>query len=435
MEALPNTYGSLEAWRDGGDWGHPFGDALRNFSGVGELYCHHPSQVVALGANPMSDLKLDSLQIQNFRTFKDLTIDRLGRVNLIVGKNNVGKTALLEALWIWAHDEYWDDLTDQLVESGSSNGRPSSELLEERYEAIRHLIHGRPASEKWGEGGSNLQEPEEAHIYLGPSRDDKDAAGLYLHVATRVGSRINWFRLEAARWDPSEGVYRQVGELSLQRGDPSRSIKKLQPVEAVFVSSTSLSELEQRELWSSTVRDGKKSNVLSLLRAIDEGVKDVDSVRQPLLRGRPQGRSVQVGRGPIAAQRFVVTREDSPIPVPLHSLGEGMGRAMSIGLGLTGGQDGLTLIDEIENGVHYSAQPDMWRMIFETAQELDVQVFATTHSHDCVRAFQQVADDYKDEEGMLIQLRRKRSDPKEIVAVTIDEEELQDALRFQVDPR
>jgi len=108
---------------------------------------------------------------------------------------------------------------------------------------------------------------------------------------------------------------------------------------------------------------------------------------------------------------------------------------MSIGLGLAGGEDGLTLIDEIENGIHYSAQPDLWRMIFETAQELDVQVFATTHSHDCVQAFQRVAGDYKDEEGMLIQLRRKRSDPEEIVAVTIDEEELQDALRFQVDPR
>ncbi len=384
----------------------------------------------------MSDLKLDSLRIQNFRTFKDLTIDRLGRVNLIVGKNNVGKTALLEALWVWAHDEYWDDLTDQLVESGSSNGRPSSELLQERYEAIRHLIHGRPASETWGEVDSNLQEPKKAHIYLGPSHGDSDTAGLYLHVATRVGSRINWFRLEAARWDPSEGGYRQVGELSLQRGNPSRSMTKLQPVEAVFVSSTSLSELEQRELWSSAVRDGKKSNVLSLLRAIDEEVKDVDSVRQPLLRGRPQGRSVQVERGPLEAQRFVVTREDSPIPVPLHSLGEGMGRAMSIGLGLTGGQDGLTLIDEIENGVHYSVQPKLWRMIFETARELDVQVFATTHSFDCINAFQQAAEG-SEAEGRLISLRRSEREDEEgkIVAVPYDEDTLESVAHSNIEVR
>lgn len=111
-----------------------------------------------------------------------------------------------------------------------------------------------------------------------------------------------------------------------------------------------------------------------------------------------------------------------------------MERAMSIGLGLAGGEDGLTLIDEIENGIHYSAQPKLWRMIFETAQELDVQVFATTHSYDCVQAFQQVSGEHE-EEGMLISLRRKRSDPEEIVAVPIEEEELEYAVETHTDVR
>lgn len=383
----------------------------------------------------MSDLTLDSLRIQNFRTFKDLTIDRLGRVNLIVGKNNVGKTALLEALWVWAHDEYWDDLTDELTRSGPNDGRPASETLEERYEAIRHLIHHRPSAESWGEVDSDIQEPEGAHIYLGPSQEE-DSKGVYLHVAAKVGSRIHWFRLEAGRWNPEKEDYACVGSLSLQQNSgPSSTSKNLQPIEAVFVPSASLQETEQKDLWSQAVGDGKKSSVMQMLKAIDKGVKDVDAIQQPLLRGRPRGRSVQSGKGLSERRRFVVTREDSPIPVPLDSFGEGVGRAMSIGLGLVGGQDGLTLIDEIENGIHHSAQPDLWRMIFEAAQELDVQVFATTHSYDCVQAFQQVSKEHSSGEGMLIQLRRKRSDPEKIVAVTVDEDELQDALQFQVDPR
>ena len=44
---------------------------------------------------------LDHIHIQNYRLFKDLKIDKLGQVNLIAGKNNTGKTALLEALRIW----------------------------------------------------------------------------------------------------------------------------------------------------------------------------------------------------------------------------------------------------------------------------------------------------------------------------------------------
>ncbi len=52
----------------------------------------------------MAKLLLDSLEIKGYRCFEHLTIEKLGRVNLIVGKNNVGKTALLEALWIYANN-------------------------------------------------------------------------------------------------------------------------------------------------------------------------------------------------------------------------------------------------------------------------------------------------------------------------------------------
>ena len=50
-----------------------------------------------------TSLILDSLEIRNFRALSDLRIERLGQVNLIVGKNNVGKTAFLEALWLYAN--------------------------------------------------------------------------------------------------------------------------------------------------------------------------------------------------------------------------------------------------------------------------------------------------------------------------------------------
>jgi AAA15 family ATPase/GTPase len=42
-----------------------------------------------------------SIRIQTFRGLRDLRIDDLGRVNLIVGANNVGKTSLIEALWLF----------------------------------------------------------------------------------------------------------------------------------------------------------------------------------------------------------------------------------------------------------------------------------------------------------------------------------------------
>ena len=51
----------------------------------------------------ISSLPLDSLLIRNFRAFKELEVERLGRVNLVVGKNNVGKTSLLEAVMLYMY--------------------------------------------------------------------------------------------------------------------------------------------------------------------------------------------------------------------------------------------------------------------------------------------------------------------------------------------
>ena len=47
-------------------------------------------------------MHLDSLKIQNFRILEDIEVKKLGHVNLIVGKNNSGKSTVLEALALLA---------------------------------------------------------------------------------------------------------------------------------------------------------------------------------------------------------------------------------------------------------------------------------------------------------------------------------------------
>ena len=77
-------------------------------------------------------------------------------------------------------------------------------------------------------------------------------------------------------------------------------------------------------------------------------------------------------------------------------------------LGDLSSYDGLLLIDEFENGLYYTVQPEIWRFIFRVARSLNIQVFATTHSWDCIEAFQQAAqEDGNDEEALLIRLESK----------------------------
>src|SRR5208282_94102 len=71
-------------------------------------------------------------------------------------------------------------------------------------------------------------------------------------------------------------------------------------------------------------------------------------------------------------------------PIPVKSLGDGINHILGVILSLIQARGGCLLADEIENGIHYSRQAELWRLIFRQATKGQTQVIATTHSWDCV---------------------------------------------------
>src|SRR5207249_2533959 len=143
------------------------------------------------------------------------------------------------------------------------------------------------------------------------------------------------------------------------------------------------------------------------LRLIAPGVEGLNLVSVPM--------SSRGERNPI------VKVEDIDEPLPLSDLGDGMQRMFGIALALVNAKGGLLLIDEIENGLHYSVQPDLWGLIFQVAGRLNIQVFATTHNWNCIEAFQQALQENNQNQGVLIRLESKKDG---IVATLFDERKL-----------
>jgi len=118
-------------------------------------------------------------------------------------------------------------------------------------------------------------------------------------------------------------------------------------------------------------------------------------------------------------------------PIPLRALGDGVNRLVGLALALVHAKDGLLLVDEIENGIHYSVQPELWRLVFEMAASMNVQVFATTHSYDCIKAFEAAARE-SEEEGVLVRLARKGD---RTLVGEFDERELEIAVEGEIEVR
>lgn len=184
----------------------------------------------------------------------------------------------------------------------------------------------------------------------------------------------------------------------------------------VFVGSKGLEDSLIQEYWSRIALSVSEDRLVECLRLIEPGVERVTLVP-----------TVEDGRDWAPFLRLKGEEQ----PVFLGSLGDGMHRVFHLALGLLNASDGLLLIDEFENGLHYSVQTEIWRFIFRIAEKYNVQVFATTHSSDCVKAFEAAAIE-TEEEGVLVYLGREGNS---IVAREFDEDRLETAVEMGLELR
>lgn len=328
---------------------------------------------------------LPSLHIQGFRSFRELTIERLGRVNLIVGKNNVGKTTLLDALRLHAaQDDALYELQEMLHRRGEILRTRKESESPRRFTDWLRAFHD-----------ADVQSGNPA-IEIGPC--ERGEATLSVRFDRNPGQG----GAQLQSWMGEERTGSIYTDDVLQDRPPSPRALPCQ-----YISASGLSSAQAARLWDDIVLTEHEESCLQALRIIEPDILRVALVDVPAAGGGWE-------RVPHLA------RKSRGQPEPLSSLGEGMSRIFSIMLGMTNSRAGRLLIDEIENGLHYRIHEKLWRHLFEVAGQLDVQVFATTHSWSCLEAFQAAARTHP-QEGILIRLDRRES---ESIAFLFDEDDL-----------
>ena len=109
-----------------------------------------------------------------------------------------------------------------------------------------------------------------------------------------------------------------------------------------------------------------------------------------------------------------------------------MNRLFGIILSLVNAREGLFLIDEFESGLHHSVHYSVWKMVFRLARDLDVQVFATSHSWDAIKAFERAASENDNHEAVIVKLEHIRD---EIVPTVFVGNDLGIIARHQIEVR
>ncbi len=351
---------------------------------------------------------LDSLYVQNFKIFKELKVPKLSNVNLFVGKNNTGKSCLLEAVQSYARK--FSNLGDLIKEREQDWELSIEEHLRNKTvdNPLKYIFYGYELLKSEIVISSNK---EKVCGYFMPVDLDSDCFRIKIINIDTLGEYNIQITLDSDSniklFDKFKNHFKifdkfeksEVGELT----------------EVQYVSSLNCNNQNISKLWDNINLTDLEGIVINCLRLIEPSITGLAFMGD---RGK---------RIPVVKSKKVKER------LSLKTYGDGMTRLLGIILAMVNAKDGIALIDEVENGLHWSVHPKLWEIIFKLSKELNIQVFATSHSLDCVRGFNKIWGEHE-EEGCFYRLEKEEDSP-DIDAVYYDRETLDDSLAVGVEFR
>jgi len=333
---------------------------------------------------------LDSLYIKNYRIFKELRINSLKRFNLIVGKNNVGKSSLLEAVVTYLKRE---DIFRQIFTYLRFRGEWEWKDFDPQniLDSFTSLFY---KDNSWDKGLN--------HIYIG--EDENKGFSFYLNYKEHNKNEEIYIEIKE-----NDKIVKETSILNIEK---YILLGPIIPEHNIVSAALPVGYIDKLALaWSKIVLTEKENYVIEALRIIDKNIERIAFIDTDT-----------------TAKKAIVKFHNNSQPSSLGSMGDGIFRILRIILALVHCENGTLLIDEFENGLHWSVQVELWKIIYHLAYKLNIQIFATTHSRDTIWSLQQVALSQGHEDDTRVIKLKHLPKSQNIKAVEVDIKEVKQVL-------
>jgi AAA15 family ATPase/GTPase len=302
----------------------------------------------------MDDHFINTIEINNFKCFHDFKAEGFGRVNLIGGKNNVGKTAFMEACYINTYS----------YKSLNNTSMALSDIIFNRYNQVilQDLLL------------------EKGKHYISKEIEKK----IILFNGTKIQTNI------------------ANTTLNYKEGD--LGIRDKKNLTKYFLGNNPITNDKLEESYGRILELELEDKIDQLIKNIDQSIK---SFR--IITSEPKCNFIN----------------DSTF-FDIHELGDGLYKYISILFSLFICKNSYLFIDEIDNGIHYTNLDKLWELILTISKDQNVQVFATTHSKECINSYARVAKELDDKEIRFVELGKNKNN--EIKAIIMDYDRFQNEL-------
>lgn len=377
---------------------------------------------------------LTSLVIENFRDFDRFKIKDLGRVNLLVGSNNSGKTTVLEAINLLMATNTWEASWTTLARRGENldmERNPRSPRWPFPELDIRHLFRGHEIRPGASFKLSGLTDSGPVELTAKIEDDAKTPTTRLKHRDTESPDDFpSGLVMTLSRThDAKDGDQPRKIEINRRGGISLESVQRRyrgvpddETLPVSFVNATSLTADGASESFGRIVLTPEEDMVVDAMRMIEPDIVRIAAALD----------------GTTSSHRFprrggiLVLLKDVKDRVPIGSMGDGIWYLLGLALGLVRSKNGILLVDEIDTGLHYTVMEKMWRFLFAASKKYNVQVFATTHSRDCYQSLASICreDVTRGSEVTINRIERDRDE-----AVSYTEREILAAAEHDIEVR
>ena len=316
---------------------------------------------------------IKSFDIKNFRCFKELSLTDLPTINIVVGDNGSGKTALLEALLLTA---YAHPQAAQFIRVSRKRTLPSAQVNWSR-DFFQSL---------WVDLFFSFDHSNAVQARFTDSLGDEYRVKLYypqttISPALSVADAIP--PLEMPRSGPNDKSI--TAQLRIDdKGNPVWD-GSLEWHPAVYLlSTTQFLPNDMVEMFGRVSKQNLKDDFLEAIKADFKEILDIEIL--------PDGSDYAL---------FATIKAPEKTKIPLAVVSAGAARYVNTLLAVILHNKGIVLVDEIENGLYWEKMPNIWERLREICVERGVQLFATTHSNECLRSLMGAMQGHEDDFSLI----------------------------------
>ncbi len=364
----------------------------------------------------MENNHLTYFKIENFKKFNYLEVNDIGQFNLIVGDNNAGKTCLLESLLLEFHAKKTIAALHHTFSKRNITIENSIEYLvnKEDFNFNFNLIglvqkdKNKPISiyRKIKDGKANHFQIENLKEFNPLNRVDTED----------FINKVNLFQYKGINQISKNWLVFKKGVVDL---------KDTSTLEVEFIADITSNYYKSFYYYADylpivRIDDFYSNDIIFYYKEIVKNPNDEDRLIEIV---RKIFKDIEIDRFSIfdyfnKVEYLHVSTSKKSDYHPVNEYGDGFIRILSILFEILYNKHNYILIDEIEIGIHYSKQKSFWVNVLKVCKELGIQLFATTHSNECIEAYVEAINELKDISNDVRVIKLKETNDKNIKAIT-----------------